>query len=53
MNEFIRLLHRMVIHWQLRSLDSQAERIVEARSFALARLMEIRRERECKLMKLG
>jgi len=53
MNELIRFLRRMVIRWQLRSLESQAKSIVEARNHALMRLMEIRRERECKEIELG
>ncbi|KRB70964.1 hypothetical protein [Noviherbaspirillum sp. Root189] len=53
MNELIQFLRRMVIRWQLRSLNSQAKSIVQARNHALARLMEIRRERESKLMELG
>ncbi|RZI42189.1 hypothetical protein EGT07_13270 [Herbaspirillum sp. HC18] len=48
MNAFFRTVRRLIIRWQLRSLERQARYIVEARSCALARLFEIRREKDIK-----
>lgn len=48
MTELSRLVRRVMIQWQLRSLEHQAESIIEARQHALARLMEIQRERYAK-----
>lgn len=53
MNEFVRFLRRSVIRYQLRSLDSQVKSIVEARSYAFERLMEIRGEQKAKRSELG
>jgi hypothetical protein len=44
MIKLYRLAHRLVIGWQLRSLEEQAESIVEARRHALARLLDIQRD---------
>lgn len=52
MSRLVRLIRRMVIRWQLRCLDQQAECIIEARNHALARLMQIRRERGIKEVEL-
>lgn len=52
MKELMRFMRRMAIRWQLRSLDEQAASILAARQHALARLMQIRREREQKEMEL-
>lgn len=45
MTEFFRSLRRVVIRWQLRSLEEQADNIMVARQQALVRLVEIERER--------
>ena len=37
-------LHSMVVRWQLRRLDEQADCIVDARRVALLRLQQIRHE---------
>lgn len=52
LNQFIRLIRRAVIRWQLRALAAQSEDILIARNSALARLMEIAREREDKARQL-
>jgi hypothetical protein len=52
MTGLIQCLHRRVIHWQLRSLQSQEKSIIEARKCALARLVEVRRERGIKEIEL-
>lgn len=48
MEELIRFARRVVLRWQIRSLVQQAAYIVEARSHALVRLRQIRRERRIK-----
>ncbi|RJF96847.1 hypothetical protein D3870_20915 [Noviherbaspirillum cavernae] len=52
MTALIRLIRRVVIRWQIRSLDEQDASIVEARNHALKHLMEIRRERSIKEVEL-
>lgn len=52
MTRLIRFLRKIVLRWQLRCLDQQAESIIEARNLALARLMQIRRERGIKEVEL-
>lgn len=50
MTELFRSLRRARLRWQLRSLESQARDIVEARNHAMLRLMQIQREREMKAL---
>lgn len=38
------MARRLVISWQLRNLEEQAESIIQARQHALARLLDIQRE---------
>ena len=52
MNELYRLMRRMQLRWQLRSLERQAQSIVVARNHALARLWEIQRDTEAKQLEL-
>lgn len=44
MIKLCRLVRRLLIHRQLRSLEDQATSIVEARRHSLARLREIQRD---------
>lgn len=44
MIKLFRLVRRQLIHRQLRSLEEQAESIVEARRVSLVRLMAIQRD---------
>ncbi|MGH8806388.1 MAG: hypothetical protein ACREX0_00750 [Noviherbaspirillum sp.] len=53
LTQFIRLIRRAVIRWQLRALAAQSEAIFIARNSALARLMEITREHEIKARELA
>jgi hypothetical protein len=48
MKTLYRLLRRYVIHRQLRSLEGQADSIVQARQSSLTRLREIERDRVSK-----
>lgn len=48
MRTLYRLLRRFFIHRQLRSLEGQADSIVEARRHSLARLRDIERDRLAK-----
>lgn len=43
MIKLFRLVRRTLIHRQLRSLEDQADSIIEARRHSLARLMDIQR----------
>lgn len=52
MNQMSQFIRRLVIRWQIRSLELQAQSIVEARNHALARLMHIRREQGVKQVEL-
>lgn len=44
MIKLCRLVRRLLVHRQLRSLEQQAEHIVEARRHSLARLRDIQRD---------
>lgn len=45
-SEMSQCIRKLIIRWKIRSLDAQAQSIIDARNAALRRLMEIRRERE-------
>lgn len=45
-SELAKCIRKLIIRWKIRSLEAQAQSIIEARNTALQRLMQIRRERD-------